>query len=381
MRDRKKRKMWKEKLKRVVLFLWAGWCLCLSEHVFGAELLSEPISGVEEQKAMQEIDAEGAIYYTALGDSIANGYYGENEAEVVGYPKLLAADLEQISGKHVELSSFAKNGLTSKKLNEKILQDSFVIEQITKADLITLTIGANDLLQEFKKVSREILNTETKFYTADEAVSALQEGITENPLLLVNVVSAISAWDYDSFAQRWDATMECICAHKKTDAQMVVTTIYNPMAGRELPGTLNAVIESVISKMNEIIHKNARVYGYRVVELLGSGIEDYIQSDGLHPNRTGQNLIRELMEYQLDFDVFYEESTEKEAQKALEETVKKAEAAERKRQEERKEMYRLTVRRVVICLLVIAGFFFFWKNRNNEEQERRKKAKNKNRKA
>lgn len=298
--------------------------------------------------------ADEFLCYVALGDSIPNGYYGEQESEIVGYPVLLAMDLKKISGRRVLLASFTKNGLTTKKLNANMLAEPSVQDQIAQADLVTLTIGANDLMNEFKTVSREILGNETRFATADEALMALQDGITENPLLLMNVASEIGGWDYASFEEQWILTMENIAAYRSDDAQMAVTTIYNPMENRELPGTLNAVVEGVILGMNEIIKNHAQGYRYQVVDLFDSGIEEHTQSDGLHPNQTGQDMIRVLVEHELDLDAFQSGEADEEAKRQLEEeAARKAEEAEQKRQQEqrRRMLHRVEGAGAVILIL------------------------------
>ena len=113
------------------------------------------------------------------------------------------------------------------------------------------------------------------------------------------------------------------------------------MKGRELPGTLNAVIESVISGMNEIIWKYKEEYGYHVVDLFDSGVEELTQSDGLHPDQDGQDMIRMLMENELDLSAFQAKESDEEVlrmQKELEEAAqKKAQEAEQKRQQERRK--------------------------------------------
>lgn len=309
------------------------------------------------------------IYYAAFGDSIPNGYCADQEPEIVSYPALIQQDLKEISGQEVCLDSFCKNGLTTKKLNLTILQEPQVQERIEQADLITLTIGANDLLNEFKTVSKEILNNETRFYTADQAMSALQSGIEENPLLLVSVASAIGSWDYDSFEEQWLLAVQNINAHRKEDAQMIVTTIYNPMAEKELPGTLNAVVENVISKMNEIMWRHAEEYDYQVVELLGSGIEEQTQSDGLHPNQTGQDMIRELIEYELDLDAFQSEEADEEAQRELRAAAeKKAREAEQKRRQEqmRKRLY--WGGGLCVLIIFVVGIFLIVKKKRKEKK-------------
>lgn len=309
------------------------------------------------------------ICYVALGDSIPNGYYGKQEPEIVGYPVLLAGDLQKISGRRVHLGQFTKNGLTTKKLNANMLAEPSVQDQIAQADLITLTIGANDLMNQFKKVSREILGNQTRFATADEALTALQDGIEENPLLLMSVASEISGWDYASFEEQWLLTMENIKEYQSPDTQLAVTTIYNPMETRELPGTLNAVVEGVISGMNEIIQNHAQEYGYQVVDLFDSGIEEHTQSDGLHPNQTGQDMIRVLIEHELDLEAFQSEAADEEAIRKLEEAAaKKAEEAERKRQQEQRKriLYKTVAAGTVILLL--AGIVIVVKRRRCRKQ-------------
>ncbi len=309
-------------------------------------------------------ETEEYICYVALGDSIPNGYFGSQEPEIVGYPVLLAGDLQKISGRRVHLGQFTKNGLTTKKLNANMLAEPSVQGQIAQADLITLTIGSNDLMNQFKKVSREILDNQTRFATADEALMALQDGITENPLLLMSVASEIGGWDYGSFEEQWILAMENIDAYRSADAQLAVTTIYNPMENRELPGTLNAVVEGVISGMNEIIQGYAQEYEYQVVDLFDSGIEEHTQSDGLHPNQIGQDMIRELMEYELDLDAFQSEEADEEAKRELEEAAeRKAKEAEQKRQQEQRKRILHRVGGAGIAILILAGIIIVVRRR------------------
>lgn len=290
-----------------------------------------------------EIQDDGILEYVALGDSISNGYSADPKSEIISYPQLIAHDLEEMAGEDVELSKDTKNGLTTTKLNSVILKRKQVQESLQKADFVTVTIGANDLMNQFKKVAKEILNNNTKFSTANQALAALQDGIKANPLLLVKVVSAISNWDYTSFEDDWKLTMENIDSMRPANSEMIVTTIYNPVESMELPGTLNSIVEGLISKMNDIIVSYADDYDYKVVELLDSGIGEKVQSDGLHPNQEGQQLICDLMEETATSEPFeaireYREEQEREKQEALEaaKRQKEQEEAEKKALEEKK---------------------------------------------
>ena len=328
----------------------------------------------------EEIVDDGILGYVALGDSISNGYSDDPESEIISYPQLIANDLQEIAGEEVELARDTKNGLTTTKLNSVILQREDVQESLKKADLVTVTIGANDLMNQFKKVSREILNNNTHFMTANQALEALQDGIKANPLLLVKVVSAISNWDYTSFEEQWKLAMENIDDLRPEGSEMVVTTIYNPTESMELPGTLNAIVEGLISKMNDIILSYADDYEYQVVELMDSGIGEKVQSDGLHPNQEGQQLICDLMEETAKSEPFevireYRVEQEKEKQEALEaaKRQKEQEEAERKAQEKAEERKKTVLSCVSLAVAVGLMALLRKKTENEIKSEREKK--------
>lgn len=306
---------------------------------------------------------DGRIGYVALGDSIPNGYCADGEQELTDYPELLVSDLQELGGDCVEFSRFTKNGLSTKKMNETLLQDETVLCELRTADVVTLTVGANDLMNEFKKVAREILHNEKKFPDVYEALDALQEGISENPLLLVKCVGALAGWDYTSFEEEWITAVKRIDEESPEHSQFVVTTIYNPVEQMELPGTLNTVVETVISKMNETIYDHAEEYGYQVVDLFDSGIGGCTQSDGLHPNQEGQDMICDLIEGELELDAFssekLNEALEAQKQKAAEETARKAaEEAERIKAEQRKRLVKwLGLSAAVVCVVLMIGLF------------------------
>ena len=74
------------------------------------------------------------------------------------------------------------------------------------------------------------------------------------------------------------------------------------------------------------------------MDLFDSGIGGCTQSDGLHPNQEGQDMIRDLIVGELDLDAFSNEKLNEEIearkQKEMEEAARKAaEKAERAKSE------------------------------------------------
>ena len=135
---------------------------------------------------------------------------------------------------------------------------------------------------------------------------------------------------------------------------MVVTTIYNPVEKAELPGTLNAVIKSLITKMNEIIYDHTEEYDYQVVDLLNSDIAAHTQSDGLHPDQQGQELIRNLVESALDMQIMQAAEISEQEQSEAAALAKERIAAEQKAAEEKLRQARQK-RILQISLLMSAG--------------------------
>ncbi len=246
----------------------------------------------------QELPAkawEESISCTVLGDSIAKGYTADKTNPITCYGELVTEQLGAENERPFDYTNFAKNGLDTAGLNEKVLTDENVLSSLRNADLILLTMGSNDLLNGFKNETQEILNAEKKIKSANQAMAQLQEGVKKNPLLILKIIDSLNKWDYSSFESQWVEAMETINSQRKEDAQLIVTNIYNPVHSMNLPGTMNNVVEDIIQNMNSIIDKRAEEFNYKVVDLFQSDVVAFVQDDGLHPNQEGQKLIADMV--------------------------------------------------------------------------------------
>lgn len=234
------------------------------------------------------------LFYLAAGDSIANGYSCD-DTEITPYPALVQAELENREGYKVRLNNIAKNGISTERFSHTKLQDEEVLEQIGEADVITVTLGANDLMNEFKAACQNVLGRTEKFSNIQDAMEMLHTEMRAHPALVLKAIGAIASWDYDAFEENYSAMMGEITANTKESVQIIATDIYNPTIGLGMPGTLNKVVYSIIGKMNDIIKEHADEYGYEVISLEELGIYDYVQSDGLHPTQEGQQLIADAL--------------------------------------------------------------------------------------
>jgi len=242
------------------------------------------------QQALPVRAWEEIVTCTVLGDSIAKGYSSDKANKIDCYGRIVTERIAEENEIYFDYQNYAKKGLDTQSLNEKVLSRDTVKRNLNKSDLIFLTMGSNDLMNEFKKEAQEILNSNTKFRSAPQAMNELQEAVKKNPLLVLKIIDALSSWDYE-----WAAAMQTITQQKKDTAQIIVTNIYNPIYNMQLPGTMNKVVEDIIQNMNSIIEKRAEEFNYQVVDLFNSNIVAFVQGDGLHPSQEGQQLIAEMV--------------------------------------------------------------------------------------
>ncbi len=238
-------------------------------------------------------NAAKTFIYAALGDSIPNGYSAAEEDTVSGYPRLLAEDIEAEEEVDLELLWYTKDGLTVDGLYETYLSDHKVQENLKKADLITVTIGANDLLKGFQDAYREISGKEIKAQDLDGTLKILQKEGYGEPELLVRAAERIYSWDCSEFEKDWAKAMESVRKNRKEGAEVIVTTVYDPVRKDAGFGVLERAAAVLIGRVNAIIVRDCERYGYQAADISGIGMEGHLQSDGLHPDSRGQRMIME----------------------------------------------------------------------------------------
>ena len=231
------------------------------------------------------------VYVAVLGDSISKGYSGDENVVIEPYSSLAMEEMASEEHFQYEIANYSKNGLDSAGMNDKLLSDEKICNSVSKADIIFITVGSNDLLNECKSAVQEILDTDTKFKSAGEALKVLRESVSKNPLLVLKIIETLEQWDYHMFETNWIEMMNRIDSLKKENAWIIVTNIYNPVANLNIPSTMDNGVENVIRNMNQIIENHAEEYGYQVADIFNSEVCDHVQPDGLHPDQTGQQII------------------------------------------------------------------------------------------
>ena len=215
-------------MKRRVLSVLLSLCLVLS-------LL--PTAAFAQEKS-----------YVALGDSITtgDGLAGSEQA----FPEIVAEETGY------DLTNLAVSGATSQDLLET-LSDDRASDAVEGADLITITIGGNDLMGAlYLYLANEYNEKNNTFFDADDVRDALM-GEEDAPVEQMTMV-LFAAGKLSSFTQSDEAdtaftefaeNLSAIVTTIKTanpDVSIIVANQYNPYSSFE--GTMLALVATVFDE-------------------------------------------------------------------------------------------------------------------------------------
>ncbi len=262
----------------------------------------------------QNVFASQNVNYVAIGDSISTGYglddYNFETKNVDSFVNLLDKQL------NTNTINLAVDGIDSTEFLTMLkTMDNTQKEILQKADIITLTIGGNNILKPLKKAINMIQITHNKIITPREILTIIFEKdkdyfenfiseVTSNVLKFTGTEQNLFQ-DGDFFKIIEELRLI------NNDAQILVQTIYNPYKKLELPTEFNLLIETALNSMNTTIKQNATLTEkYMVVDiyttfnesnfsLTNAFIEFYITFIKIpikvdfdpHPNKFGHYLI------------------------------------------------------------------------------------------
>lgn len=202
---------------------------------------------------------EKPIHYVSLGDSLTEGVGDEKERG--GYVGRLAKDMQQWEGvKKVTVTNTAKKGRRSDQLLEQ-LESGEIDETLKDADIITLTMGGNDIM---KIVKQNINGLDKKDF--DKALPAYQK--------------------------RYEQIFHLIREQNKT-APIIAIGVYNPFTVYTTDvGQTNDIMAEYNAVMQEIVEQdNHYAVFVPISDLFISNDKNVYHSDFFHPNAKGYRLI------------------------------------------------------------------------------------------
>ncbi len=240
------------------------------------------------------------LNYVALGDSIARGY-GLADPLTMSYPALLTASLDKVLvNTEVSLTNYAIDGLTTQGLIQ-LLNDG--CESVDDADLISVCIGANNLLQPFLRVvEKHMPSLVNQSPTVDN--DALSSSV------VTDAIKAIEAEiEGEGFALQMSAGVEALksdlvyildeLGRRAPDADIVIMTVYSPYNGinlsvpyLDISFDMGSISDKWVSEINKEIRRIADEKGCVLVDTY-----DYFQIKG---NLVNASLNLSTMSFSFD---------------------------------------------------------------------------------
>lgn len=223
-------------------------------------LLLALMPAVAAAKSGDETNYKPTLNYVALGDSLAAGFLNSGSVGE-GYPVYIKRSLEDELGYSVHLSNEGVGGYRTVDVLKQ-LENETVKREVIEADLITLDIGANDVLQ--------------KVGTSPD---------TSDPNVIAAVTQAI---------QEIQSNLDVILKEIKElnpDAPLYVMGYYNaiPYADGQ-----DAIV-LMINALNSVISGEAKKFEAEFVptfDLFAGHYEQYLPNhNNIHPNADGYKVI------------------------------------------------------------------------------------------
>lgn len=250
------------------------------------------------QKEYKEIQVDVPPKIVFLGDSIATGYgldgYENGKSNCNSYANQLSQKYKsELSGKCITQSeNYAIDGQTSSELLEK-LNKGVYDNALKSCDAVVISIGGNDLLSILwglfsKYTSVDSLDDENNFNLSEivKTITNMSSELDNNLKAFDNNISKIAS-----------------CINKKSNAVLIIQTLYNPFNQFTEIMQLKDFSEQKISALNDIIltHKDDSDSEYLVADVYSDFVNKgseltRINSMDIHPNQQGHNVIAQRVD-------------------------------------------------------------------------------------
>lgn len=209
-------------------------------------------------KAIQRIFKRD-LYVVSIGDSLTEGV-GDDEQNG-GYVGILEDTINQ-EEQLVTIDNFGKRGNRSDQLLQRLKEEKDMNRAIEKADIIFITIGANDIMQVFKDNFTDL--------TLDKFTS-----------------------EQIRYEQRID-TIFTTLRDTNEDATIYLIGFYNPFI-EYFPDIEE--LEYIVDSWNQIGSDVASEYDYSyyipMKDVFEGSTEELLSDDNFHPNHVGYQLMAE----------------------------------------------------------------------------------------
>lgn len=252
-------------------------CLLLFVFIFQFLLPQAQARFKPEDFQKEEIQA---FHYVAIGDSLTEGV-GDTTNQG-GFVPLLAQSLVNSYGYQVNYDNYGLAGNTSQQILKRMTEESEIGQALKTADLLTLTVGGNDLrhiiLKNIANLSISTFDQPLKAYS-QRLKDILQTARQHNPDLPIYVLGIYNPL-YLSFPEMTD--MQTIVDNWNQVTEETVTSMENVYF---VP--INDLLYKGLDGQEGVAETNSST---------SSGVNNLLyEEDSFHPNNTGYEIMKQAV--------------------------------------------------------------------------------------
>lgn len=220
-----------------------------------------------------ETNHEAKLNYVALGNSLAAGFLNDPPLTIgKGYPVFIEEGIEEKTAYKIELANFGIGGYKTDDVLKQVRSIADVRDKIESADLITLDIGANDLLGAVDIGGIDPGDPASINDAIENATEALEK-VTINMNSILSEIRTLNE-----------------------DAPIYVMGYYNALHYLD-NDALQGIISTVMGYLNDVIATSASNYDAYYVptfDAFEGKYEQYLPKPDIHPNEAGYEVIANL---------------------------------------------------------------------------------------
>ncbi|EGK14455.1 lipolytic enzyme LipC [Desmospora sp. 8437] len=206
----------------------------------------------------------GRFLYTALGDSITEGYSAPHKR---GYVNLLACRLRR-EHPSFRLRNAGRKGWTSRRLLLRLRHSPRLLWAVGRADLLTLWIGGNDLIFAYIKgmmsTSPHLYEQAlTQYLSNMDQIFARIHRVRSRPFLVCNLYNP---FPNSGFARQWVGEFNQVLGGMCNRWAIPMVDIHSVFLGREaelIHGYRNGTVSDIPLIGRRPVHPNRR--GHEVI--------------------------------------------------------------------------------------------------------------------
>ncbi len=197
------------------------------------------------------------VRIAALGDSLTQGVGDETNNE--GYIGVLNSYFDQTDTR-VDIDNFGKRGNRTDQLLTRLTEEEAIIDSVEDADLVLITIGANDLMQVVKN---NALNLNLDVFSEEEQAFETR---------LVEIIETINGYN--------------------PEAEIYLLGFFNPFLGYfDNVIALNDILTSWNQTGKHVIESYPNGHHIDLYDLFALKDISLLADDNFHPNQTGYTLM------------------------------------------------------------------------------------------